>query len=158
MHVDFSLAAFDLRLPGLAVEVRARRRALGVLGGNGELYVARNARDEAEIGNIRLRPVLEPDGLPDALDFAVALLAVGLRLAAVILGADFDEVVAVLPDRGHVQFKVGIAALMAAHAHAVDVYIRTVVHRAEAKEHAALRGETHAAAIPADARDVLFNL
>ena len=142
----------------LPVEARGEYRAVGGAYLRGNLYVAGQLRRDTEIGDVSLRALFEPDGLPDALNLAVALLAVGLRFAAVILGAYFNEVIAGLPDAGYVQFKISVAALMTAGLGIVDENVRAVIDGAEAEKDAFAGFKTNCSAIPADAGDVLFDL
>ena len=155
VHIYGRAAIFDGAGELAAVEACGDGCAVGGAGLYGEGHVAVDAGDEAERIDVLGAAVFEPHGLPDALDIAVALLAVGLGLVAEVLAADDDLVFACVPHVGHVHVELIIAALMSAQEGAVYVHVGYIIRRADAQECAALGVECHVLFIPADALHVL---
>lgn len=157
MQREFSLSMLHGCFYMLSVEMRGEYRSVGCADLRGDVYVAGDLRRDTEIGEISLRAFFKPDCLPDALNLAVTLLAVGLRFAAVILGTDFDKVVAGLPGIGHIQFKIGIAALMTADMRVIDENVCAIIDSAKAEKDSFRGFKVYDLAIPADAGNVFFN-
>ena len=143
--------------PALPGKTGADFAAIGGVSLHGDLHFAVDTGHNLPILNVGLGPVFQPNRLPNALDLAVPLLAIQLRLLAVIFRAHLNDVFAFAPQSGDFHLKIGVAALVGSSMRPVDIDVRLVIDGAKAQEQAVFLLVGDRAAVPADAGDVLFH-